>query len=166
MVRNFILVFFSAVLVAEPPGQHRTLDPAFEKVPFDQWLRDGTETHFRWKTRVARAELSFHQRLVAPVEIVLDGADLETRRGNGRMLFLFQITDREGTRYQDHSSVELSKLDENIKAVNLEIAQRAFFLPGDYQLAVAIFDTVTGEHSTRRRIPKPKAVREESKLQE
>lgn len=60
------------------------------------------------------------------------------------------MTDPDGTRYQNHGSIELSKLDENIKAANLEYSQAAFFLPGDFQLAVAILDTATGEHSTRQ----------------
>jgi hypothetical protein len=47
-------------------------------------------------------------------------------------------------------SIDLSKLDENIKAANLEYSQRAFLLPGEYRLAVAILDTATGEHSTRQ----------------
>ena len=136
--------------MAQPSVQRGVLDPAFEKVPFDQWLGERDQARFRWTATVPRAELSFHQRLMARIAIKLDGRDLESRRGEGKLVFLIQITDRDGTRYQDHSSVELSKLDENIKAVNLEYLQRAFFLPGDYQLAAAILDTATGEHSTRQ----------------
>jgi hypothetical protein len=65
-------------------------------------------------------------------------------------VFFVQVTDRDGVRYQDHGSIELSKRDENIKAANLEYSQPAFFLPGEYRLAVAILDTATGEHSTRQ----------------
>jgi hypothetical protein len=150
MVRSFILLFVSAAFVAQPSGQRGTLDPAFEKIPFDQWLGEREQAHFRWTTGVPRAELSFHQRLLTRVEVKLDGRDLATRRGDGKLVFLVQITDREGTRYQDHGSIELNKLDENIKAANLEYSQRAFVLPGDYRLAVAILDTATGEHSTRQ----------------
>jgi hypothetical protein len=150
LVRSFILLLLNAVFVAEAVGQRGTLDPAFEKIPFDQWLSERYQARFRWTASVTRAELSFHQRLMARVEIRVDGRDLETRRGGGKLVFLVQITDRDGTRYQDHGSIELSKLDENIKAANLEYSQRAFFLPGDFRLAVAIFDTATGEHSTNQ----------------
>jgi hypothetical protein len=84
------------------------------------------------------------------VEIKVDGRDLESRRGDGELVFFVQITDRDGTRYQNHGSIELSKLSENIKAADLEYSQRAFVLPGDFRLAVAIFDTNTGEHSARQ----------------
>ena len=136
--------------MAQPSGQRGALDPAFEKAPFDQWLGEHDQGRFRWTASVPRAVLSFHQRLMARVDIRLDGKSLESRRGDGELVFFVQITDRDGTRYQRHGSVELSKLDENIKAANLEYSQRAFVLPGDYRLAVAILDTSTGEHSTRQ----------------
>ena len=150
VARSFVLLFLSAAFVAQPYGARGTLDPAFEKIPFDQWLGERDQARFQWTASVPRGELSFHQRLMARVEIRLHGSDLETRRADGQLVFLIQITDRDGTRYQDHGSIELSQLDENIKAANLEYSQRAFFLPGDYRLAVAILDTATGEHSTRQ----------------
>lgn len=158
MVRGYLLLFLGAALVAGLSGQTGSLDPAFEKIPFDQWLREGNQGPFHWTAGVSHAELSFHQRLMARVEIKLDGRDLDTRRGEGKLAFLVQVTGRDGTRYQNDGAIELNKLDENIKAANLEFSQRAFFLPGDYRLAVAILDTATGEHSTKQsafRVPQP-----------
>jgi hypothetical protein len=150
VVRSLILLVLGCAFVAKAFGQHGTLDPAFEKIPFDQWLGERDQSRLHWTASVPRAELSFHLRLMAQVEIRLDGRDLESRRGDGRLVFLVQITDREGTRYQTHGSIELGKLDENIKAANLDYTQRAFVLPGEFKLAVAILDTATGEHSTRQ----------------
>jgi len=150
VARSFVILFFGAVLVAHSSGQRGALDPAFDKIPFDRWLGERDQTHIRWTAGVPHPELSFHQRLMGRVEFKLDGRDLAPRRGKGELVFFVQITDRDGALYQDHGSIELSKLDENIKAANLEYAQRAFFLPGDYRLAVAILDTETGEHSTRQ----------------
>jgi hypothetical protein len=148
VLRNLVILFLSAAFVAGASGQRGTLDPAFEKVPFDSWLTESEQTRFHWTASVPRAELSFHQRLIAPIEITLDGRELASRRGNGTMVFLIQIMDSEGARYQNHNSMDLSKLDENVKTANVELSQHAFFLPGDYRLAVGIFDTATGEHST------------------
>ena len=150
-VPDFVRFFFSAVLtivlLAAASTQPGTPDPVFEKIPFDRWLGEPPNPNFHWKVRVPRAELSFHQRLVVPVEIELDGRDLETRRDHGSMVFLIQITDRVGTLFRHHTSIELSKFDANLKAAALQIAQPAFILPGDYQLAVALFDATTNEHS-------------------
>jgi hypothetical protein len=143
---------------AEPSAQGGSLDPAFQKIPFDQWLSARDQGPFRWTVTVPRPELSFHQRLVALVDVKLDGKDLESRRGDGQLVFFVQITDRDGKRYQNHRFIDLSKLDENIKSANLEYSERAFVLPGEFQAAVAILDTATGEHSARQvqfRVPAP-----------
>jgi hypothetical protein len=157
LTRSSLLLFLSAALVASP-SLLGSLDPAFEKVPFDRWLGTRDPGLFHWSVQISRPELSFHQRFVSQVQIKLDGRDLATRRNDGRLVFLVQITDTDGNRYQSHGSIELAKLDENIKAANLEYSQRAFVLPGDYRLAVAILDTTTGEHSAKQlifRVPPP-----------
>ena len=150
MVRSFLLLFLCAACMASTPNQRDTLDTAFKKIPFDHWLDERDVGGFRWTIGVPRAELSFHQRLTARVEIKVDGRSLEARRHNAELVFFVQITDHDGTRYQDHGSIELGKLDENVKAANLEYSQAGFFLPGDYRLSVAILDTATGEHATKQ----------------
>ena len=127
-----------------------SLDPAFGKIPFAKWLAEANPGPFHWSARVARTQLSFHQRLVTRVELTLDGRDLEPRRGDGELVIFVQITDSGGNLYQHHHAIDLAKLDENIRSSNLEYLQRAFVLPGDYQVAAAIFDTRSGEHGTRQ----------------
>lgn len=138
----------SLLLVAVSLGAHASgsLDPAFERIPFDQWLAEHVRAPFRWTVATPHAELTFHQRFVAPIEAKVDGRDLESRRDDGELVFFFQITAPDGTRYQDHSSVELKKLDPNIKAADLQCIQQVFLLPGDYRLAVGVLDTRTREH--------------------
>jgi hypothetical protein len=150
LLRSFVLFLLSVAFVARAYGQNGVLDPAFQKFPFDQWLGERDQGHFHWAIGVPHAALSFHQRLMGQVDLRLDGKDLETRRGDGKLLFLVQITDSDGKRYQDHESMELGNLNENIKAANVEYAQRVFLLPGEYRLAVAILDTATGEHSAKQ----------------
>ncbi len=126
------------------------LDPDFAKVPFDQWLAEGGHSPFHWTVGVPHAALSYHQRLMSQVEIKLDGKDLDTRRGDGKLVFLVQITDQDGTRFQDHGSMELNNLNENIRASNVEYSQRVFLLPGEYRLAVALLYTASAEHSVKQ----------------
>jgi hypothetical protein len=151
------LVLLVAFLAATP-SPHNSLDPAFDKVPFDQWLAEHeSKGPFHWTLNVPRAVLTFHQRLQTRIEIKLDGRDLETRRAAGRVAFLLQITDRDGTKYQRHRAIDLGKLDENIGAANIEYLQGAFLLPGEYRLAIAVVDLRTGEHNTREaqfRVPR------------
>lgn len=133
-------------------------DPEFVKVPFEQWLGEPDQLHFHWTVRVPHAELSFHQRLASSVDIELDGRDLDNHRHDGKIVLLIQITDSGGLRHQEHGVVELDKLDPNVKDANLNYSQRVFLVPGDYQVAVAIVDTATGQHDTSQlkvRVPEP-----------
>ena len=142
-----VALALSAVIPAQDSGQHGLPDPAFDNIPFEQWLKDPPQSNFHWSVKVSRAELSFHQRLLSSVDISLDGRDFEKRLGNGELLLLIQITDAAGVFYRQHGSIELSKLDPDVRRVNIQYLQRAFFLPGEYQLAAAILDTATNEHS-------------------
>lgn len=148
------------LLLAAPAFcQHGSQDPAFDTIPFDKWLSENNQAHFHWSVNVPHAELSFHQRLATRVAITVDGRDFATRRREGEFVYFLQITDANGARYQNHGSIEINKLDENVKAANLELAQPALFLPGDYRLEVAILDTATHEHNAARsqfRIPSPR----------
>ncbi len=159
MARSLILIlFFGAAFLAQPSGQRESLDPAFERIPFEQWLGEHGRAPFRWTVAPPHVELGFHQRLTARVEVKVDGRGLESRRGDGELVFFVQITDREGVRFQNHSAIQLSKLDPNIKAADLECTEHAFLLPGDYRLAVGLLDTGTREHSISQlqfRVPAP-----------
>jgi hypothetical protein len=147
LIRSFVLFVLSAAFVAaQASDKHDALDPAFEKIPLDQWLGERGKAHFRMTASVSHAELSFHQRLISRVVIIVDGRDLANRPRNGELQFLVQITDSAGARYQNHGNIELNKLAENTKSVNVEYGFTAFLLPGSYRLAVAVLDTATGEH--------------------
>ena len=151
MIRSLSLLFLTAFLTAQAVEPQRgKLDPDFTKVPFDEWLTEKDQTHFRFKASMAHAVLSYHQRLLSQIEVEVDGKDLESHRGDGDLVFMVQITDSQGARYQTTSHVEMGKLDPNIKAANLDYTQRVFLLPGEYHLAVVVFDAKTGEHSARQ----------------
>lgn len=125
------------------------LDPAFKDVPFDQWQGE-QQAKFKWSARIGRPELTFHLRLEAMIGFTVDGRELETRRNDQQLLLLFQITDSSQNRYQGHAELDLTKLDKNVKAAELQYVQRAFLLPGDYDLAAALVDKASGEHAILR----------------
>ncbi len=141
MFCNLALLLLSATLTKG------SLDKAFDKIPFESWLTESNQTRFHWSAVVSHPRLSFHQRLESQIEVTVDGKDLQTRRNDGHLIFFMQITDSGGARYQDHTTIDLSKLDENIKAATVQAVQPVFLLPGDYRFAVAFLDTATGEHS-------------------
>ena len=128
-------------------AQEGTADPAFSAVPFNRWLADGDQTHFRWTARVSGAELSGHQRLLTKVEIEVDGAELVSRRGHGELVMMIQFQDSAERVYQAHGSIDLANVKDEAAKSNFNYAQEAFVLPGDYRVSMVIFDSKTGEHS-------------------
>jgi hypothetical protein len=139
-----LLLAFVPLLSGSP--QQGKLDSAFDDVPFDQWMTERAQSSLRLAVNVSHPELTFHQRLEASVQIEVDGKDLENRR-RGELIFYVQITARDGSRYQNHGSLDLTKLDQNVKAATIQYSYRAFFLPGDYSLAIAIVDSVSKERT-------------------
>jgi hypothetical protein len=128
-------------------AQGGTADPAFSAVPFDHWLAEGDQTHFRWTARVSGAELSGHQRLLTKVEIEVDGAELVSRRGHGQLVMMIQFQDSAERVYQAHGSLDLTEVKDEAAKNNFNYALEAFVLPGDYRVSMVIFDSKTGEHS-------------------
>lgn len=131
-------------------AQRGSLDPAFAGLPFEQWLAGGEQARMHWSASVSRARLSAHQRLQAGVEIRLDGAELARRRGEGQLLVLLQLSDRQGRRYQNHLTIDLAKMEEAIAKQDVVSTFTAFVTPGDYRVAVALYDTATREHSLKQ----------------
>ncbi len=148
MIGGLFSLLLTSVL-SQASAQAGATDPAFQKIPFDEWLSEGGRPAIRCGVAVGSVSLSFHQRLLATFSVKVDGRDLEARR-QGQLIFFVQVKDAAGTQYQNHGSVELAKLDEKTKSIDLEFQSRAFILPGEYELAAAILDTATGEHTARR----------------
>ena len=122
-------------------------DRAFSKVPFDTWMADGDQKHFRWTVRMGGTELSGHQRLLTKIEVQVDGNELVSRRGHGQLVMMIQIQDKAEQVYQAHGVIDLQDIKDDAGKSNVVYVQSAFVLPGDYRASMLIFDTKTGEHS-------------------
>jgi hypothetical protein len=150
-VRRIALVVLLGVsTVSRILAQPGSADPEFAKVPFEQWLTGAGQAQIKWTAHVLPPTLSNFQRLLAGIEVRVDGAELARRRGEGQLLIFVQINDESGAAWQDHGSVDLEKIEEGLKASDVLYTESAFVLPGDYRVSIAIFDTATREHSVRK----------------
>ena len=147
MKRAALLAIFSAAAAVN--GTAPTPDPEFDKVPFREWLA-AEGTHMKWTMHVAPPILSVQQRLLARVDLVIDGNELAQRRGKGQLTIFIQFTDGRGQVWQNHGSLDLEKVDENIAAANVSYSQYVFLAPGEYHLAIALYATTSKEYSVRK----------------
>jgi hypothetical protein len=150
LVRIAAVLLTGAFCAVPHFAQGGSSDAAFAKVPFDEWLQAGNQTNIRWSMHVSRPQLSNHQRLSSLVEAQVDGRDLASRRGRGEMAIFIQITDREGNVYQTHGAIDLEKMEEGVRSQDVTYSQSVFVLPGEYRVAVALFDTASREHTARQ----------------
>src|SRR5579872_4025177 len=148
--RTVLAALLGVTAVCQVFAQRRGLDPEFAKVPFDEWLKAGNQAQIKWKIRIYPARLSNHQRLVTQIQVALDGAELAKRRGEGQMIALVQVTDAQGRPFQNHAIIELSKVEEGWKSSEVTFDLAAFVLPGEYRVAVVVYDTATSEHCAKQ----------------
>jgi hypothetical protein len=139
------ILAFACVCAARAQGE--TTDSAFSVVPFDRWVADGEQTHYRWSVHVGGAELTSHQRLVTRVEISVDGNELVNRRGHGELVIMIQFQDSSEHVYGTHGVLDLQDVRDEVGKSNIQYMQDALVLPGDYRVSVVIFDAKTKEHS-------------------
>lgn len=126
-------------------------DPVFSRVPFDQWVEQGAQGPFHWSARVIGATLSNHQRLRARVEVTIDGADLVSRREHGYFVMMVQIQDSDNRIYQNHRSLNLQRIVKEAAKADVVYTQDVFVRPGDFRVAIAIFDSQTTEHGATQK---------------
>lgn len=133
-------------------------DRAFQRVPFEQWLKGGDQTRLRWSMRTVPATLSIHQRMVVRFVIEVDGGEFTKRPGGGRLISFLEIRDHDGQTFQMHRRLNAKELGKpgGVAAVNVFIS--AFVTPGDYPVAAAIYDARTKQHSLKQmtlHVPEP-----------
>ena len=143
------LALAGLLLLPWAAGQDGSPDPAFAKIPFDDWLKESVQPKIRWWLHASHPVLAMHQRLIVEFELRLDGAELESRRGKGQLQIYFQVTDADGRKYQSHGEIDLTKVEEGVKASYIVYTDYAFVLPGEYRVAAAFNLPSTNEHGAR-----------------
>ncbi len=68
-----------------------------------------------------------------------------------RCFVLFQFQDSAGHLYQDHGVLELNKVEIGARAQIIVYTESVFAMPGNYPVAIAVYDTRSKEHWYRSR---------------
>src|SRR5262249_9436276 len=124
-------------------------DPEFARVKFEDWFSKTEQAQVKWTARISKPELSIYQRLSVQVEILVSGAEL-SRQGWKRQLTAFvQLRDSEGRKYRDHRRLNDQTLQGVVQSQDVTCTMSALIVPGDYQVAVALYDDATGEHALK-----------------
>jgi hypothetical protein len=113
----------------------------------ERLLAEGPKEQVPWKVSVKSRGLSVYQRLLASIEVQIDGKEVASRQGESQLIALVQISDSQGKTYEDHAGFDLEKVEPIIRESNLVFSFEALVLPGEYRVALVVYDTAAKEHS-------------------
>jgi hypothetical protein len=133
-------------------AQEPTTDSVFADAPFDKWQTQGNRQELPWEVRMSADRLSFHQRLIATIQIQVPGTELLKRSHDDRILLLVQVTNGQGVSARDFGLLEVDNLKPEMKRSDVEFSWQAFALPGQYEVSVALWDKKSGEHNFLHRL--------------
>lgn len=140
-----------ALAVPTVVSHAETRTPQFQDYPFDQWAAAPDYAAIKWDVKLPPQELSMHQRILARVEVIVPGWELEKRRGRGELVWLARFEDSTGRQFRTGDFLNLTTLQRGIQSQELTFTVAAFVKPGDYRVEVAVFDTKAMEHSFAHR---------------
>jgi hypothetical protein len=129
-----------------------TTESIFTDSPFDKWQTERPHQEVPWEVRMSADRLSFHQRLIANIQVQISGPELLKRSHDERIVLLVQVINGQGVSFRDYGLLELDKLKPEVKGSDVEFAWQAFALPGQYEVSVALWDKKSGEHNFLRRL--------------
>lgn len=131
-------------------GQPGRPDPAFEKIPFEEWLKGGRQARIQWSLRVFPARLSEHQRLETYVWATVNADEFMKRSERGQMELFMEVRDRNNRIYRSHRTLSLAKTLNPADLAAVKVVQHACVVPGDYEVAAAVYVTGSKEHNLKR----------------
>jgi hypothetical protein len=141
---------FALICALTAMGQTGLPDPVFDRIPFEQWLKEGGDSHIRWSAEVLPATLSLHQRLGVTIAVRVDGEEFVRRRIPGQVVVFMEIRDRDDRVFRTHRSLRFDELKNPSSLASVNIDQHAFIVPGDYQVTAVVFDAKSQEHALKR----------------
>jgi hypothetical protein len=143
----FYLLLIGALAVFGQPGLP---DPAFERIPFEEWLKGSDEARIRCAMRIFTPRLTTHQRMAATVVLEIDGSEFVKRAQSARMVVFLDIRDRDNHVYRTHRPLLADALKNPNALASINFEQYTFFTPGDFQVAAAVYDVDSKEHTVKR----------------
>jgi len=149
-VTRFLLVLVTLFISLPALWAQQPESSPFPDIPFDQWIKEGTREQVPWRIRATLLGLSGHQRLLANFDAQINMAELLRRPRKGQLMLLIRVTDSSGRVFFDSENSDLSEIkvgEKEGKGEALQFSWKAFVLPGEYQVTMALYHGGTGEHS-------------------
>jgi hypothetical protein len=146
------VLIFGCGFGAPPQADEPTTDSVFAEAPFAKWVAQGPRQDVPWQVHMSAGHLSFHQRLIATIQVEVPGPVLLKRSHDEHITLLIEVRNGEGVSSRNYGLLELDNLKPEMKRSDVEFSWQAFAVPGQYEVSVALWDKKSGEHNFLRRL--------------
>ena len=140
-------VVFACPMVLSSEAEDPTVDAKFAAVPYEEWVKAGARAELPWHTRITAPELTLHERLASRVQVDVDGNELLKRCCEGEEVALLEIHDQQGRTYRNYAAKSLKDVQPGFSGVVIDLSWQVFLLPGDYEVAIALYYSGRAGHS-------------------
>ncbi len=123
-------------------------NPSFDDIQFERWLKGGQGMKVDWSLTVDPPVLTELQRLRTSVVATVAGDTVAKWQSSGPMVLFLEVRDHQNGSYRTHLPLTLPEGAD--PADGGKWKDYLCVVPGDYEIAAAIYDTATKEHSLRR----------------
>ncbi|HXA83478.1 MAG TPA: hypothetical protein VNZ47_00280 [Candidatus Dormibacteraeota bacterium] len=147
-----LAIAFGWSLATPLQAEEPTVDSVFADAPFDKWAAQGPREEVPWKVHMSADRLSFHQRLIATIQVEVPGPELLKRSHDEHITLLIEVRNGQGVSSRNYGLLELDNLKPEMKRSDVEFSWQAFAVPGQYEVSVALWDKKSGEHNFLRRL--------------
>lgn len=151
-VLAFIAIAISVGFAMAQQAEEPTVDSVFAEAPFDKWAAQGSHQEVPWQVQTSADRLSFHQRLIATIQVQVPGPELLKRSHDEHITLLVEVRNGQGVSSRNFGVLDLADLKPEMKRSDVEFSWQAFAVPGQYELSVALWDKKSGEHNFLRRL--------------
>ncbi len=148
----FLAIAIGAGFVTSLPAEEPTTDSVFAEAPFDKWAAQGNHQEVPWQVQTSADRLSFHQRLIATIQVQVPVPELLKRSHDEHITLLVEVRNGQGVSSRNFGVLDLADLKPEMKRSDVEFSWQAFAVPGQYELSVALWDKKSGEHNFLRRL--------------
>jgi hypothetical protein len=148
----FLVIAVGAGSAPPVSAEEPSTDSVFADAPFDKWAAQGNHQDMPWQVQTSADRLSFHQRLIATIQVQVPGPELLKRSHDDHITLLVEVRNGQGVSSRNFGVLELNELKPEMKRSDVEFSWQAFAVPGQYELSVALWDKKSGEHNFLRRL--------------
>ena len=148
----FLVIAVGAGSAPPVSAEEPSTDSVFADAPFDKWAAQGNHQDMPWQVQTSADRLSFHQRLIATIQVQVPGPELLKRSHDEHITLLVEVRNGQGVSSRNFGVLDLADLKPEMKRSDVEFSWQAFAVPGQYELSVALWDKKSGEHNFLRRL--------------